>query len=136
MDTRDSLLQKWESIEVPATYISGPDLEADEGLKQRDTDFFDAVRVAIGLGERAVRAGIVTVEYRNLLSTKDHVTDDKVQLWSLNGVQPLAMLLKTRNDPNFIVAQFSKYSLTDHAVDRILRFQERADELDKEAENK
>lgn len=137
MDTPDSLLKKWESIEVPSTYVTGPDLEADEQLKAMEARFFNDVRLAINLGSRALTAGIITVEYRNILSTKDHITDDKVQMWHLNGFQPLALSLRTRNDPNYIVAQFAKFPLLDESVERILKFQERKEAIErKEHEDK
>lgn len=123
----DKVLEEYEALKVPKPqrFTTGPD-EAREIAHLTD-EFFERTTRALKLSQRALSA-FFTTEYRTLCiegAPHPQATNDFIISRWLNGVQPLVSVSSFRDDYNFQVVLFSKYSLTPIARETISRILER-----------
>lgn len=109
----ENLYRRFEELEVPDTqrFSTGPEETAEIGMLI--DDFFDRTIATLNLSQRAIE-NFLLIEYRTLCiegGLHPQVTDDfDSSLW-LKDVQPLVSIRNVRDEPNFQVILFSKYSL-------------------------
>jgi|GEM_PF-1427349 len=134
------LRTRYSQVEVPATLrtqdaIDGRVAEVQEAFF---ADIVDALQIS-HLAQRAILNINVrmlvppdtnSLNAHHLHSLEDHepqgmslgvsrfrASDDFLTQLDMNGIQPLATVLRTRDDWNYQIAQFTKYDLEQKTVD-------------------
>lgn len=115
MAERD-FIERYNRVPVPEslrTIDMAGDMSADDrSVLERVDSFFEEVAGAFSFTDIA-RASLLEVNHRMLvpLDGSLRATDDQIdELW-IRNIQPLATVLRTRDEWNWQVAQFSKYPL-------------------------
>lgn len=110
-------IERYNEIPVPLPMKSIDSI--DEALERVEDDFFDRIVASFRLAEHVVATTFKT-DYRIISRplNKEYSCDLTSELW-LEGVQPLATVLKVRDELNHQVSLFSKYPLTDMALLRL-----------------
>lgn len=110
--------QRFDALPIPDScrLSTGPDESAE--IARLTNEYFDSVVEALQLSRRALEAFFV-IEHgvigREDTNGRVQVTDDfDASLW-LEGVQPLASVRNVRDDRNWQVILFAKYSLVQPA---------------------
>ena len=113
----DSYNERYNAVPVPAPIRTIDSI--DERLEEVEHDFFNRIIASFRLAEQVI-SSTFQKDYRILShqGNRDYSVDMTSELW-LRGVQPLGLVLKTRDDSNFQVASFAKMPLVDTAVLRL-----------------
>ena len=113
----DSYNERYNAVPVPAPIRTIDSI--DERLEEVEHDFFNRIIASFRLAEQVI-SSTFQKDYRILShqGNRDYSVDMTSELW-LRGVQPLGLVLKTRDDSKFQVASFAKMPLVDTAVLRL-----------------
>ena len=111
----EDAMRKFDGLAVPESvrFSTGPEESHEVG--QLTNEYFQSVMDSLLLSRRALQAFFV-IENRTLCREDGggldlRVTDDfDTSLW-YEGVQPLASVRNVRDDPNWQVILFAKYSI-------------------------
>jgi hypothetical protein len=113
----ESYIDRYAAVPVPLPIRTIDSIDAR--LEETEHDFFNRIIASFKLAEHVVSSTFQR-QYR-IVSDRGNVAyscDMTSELW-LEGVQPLGLVLKTRDDSNFQVASFAKMPLVDTAILRL-----------------
>lgn len=119
-----SFEERFNDVEVPETMHS-MELDADETINQVSEQYFEDIITALNLGNVALDI-FFEIKYRMLVEPQQsspEASDDYIQELHFKGVQPLASILRTRNQSNSLTVSFAKYSLLPYTVQAAERLQ-------------
>ena len=126
---RPDFLDAYTAVEVPAPMRSMDAI--DEQVAEVSNTFFDEIRDSLDLSYRSLQH-LFEIEHKMLVppyprgTAPEHTvraSDDYLKVFQRRGGQALASVLYMRDDANFQIAHFSKFSLLPQTEEEIRAFQ-------------
>lgn len=105
---------RFNAVEVPAPIRTMDAI--DERVAEAREAFFDRILTALELSHLAIVASLERDTRMLVPPDQSRRSEDYIDELRLKGVQPLASVLRIRDDVNYQVAFFNKYPLTPHAI--------------------
>lgn len=118
--------ERFEAVVVPDPIHTG-ELDADPEVARVSEKFFDDVICSLQLGNRALSL-YFRMDWRMIVPRNPQnqlqVTDDSLGAFSLEGEQTLAIMHKERNQGNYLIASFAKFTPTQRTIEVVESLQQ------------
>ena len=126
MIDRRSFAERFEAVVVPPPIHTG-ELDADPIVQETTERFFEEIMKSTQLGQRALsmffRMDVQMLVPRVPTTEQIRFTDDSLQTFDLDGEQTLAIVHKMRNQGNYLLASFAKFTPTQRTIEVIEELQ-------------
>lgn len=117
-------VERYNRVPVPEslrTIDMAGDVSADSRIVlERTEEFFENIVASFSFTDLA-RTSLLSINHRMLVPTDGSLrySDDQMDELSVEGIQPLGTVLRTRDVSNYQLAQFTKYPLRTETIEHI-----------------